>query len=90
MDELVQTTPSSDILALRKSKAMTDDELQEEFDRLILENRKIQYLQLLRQETGCTLKDALEQLYSRYESLREQSPEKFSVSHKDYWDGFYS
>ena len=69
---------------------MTDDEPHGSFDRLIFENQKMQYLQRLRQETGCTFRDALEQLYSRYETLREQAPEKFSVSHEDYWDGFYS
>ena len=61
-----------------------------DLDQLILTNRKLEALALLRQERECGLDEALRLLASRYRELRVASPSRFSRDHEQYWRDFYS
>jgi hypothetical protein len=62
----------------------------EELDRLIVSNRKLEAVRLLRERYGFEIADALKALTARYLELREASPALFTVSDAEYWDGFHS
>ena len=59
-------------------------------DELIFANRKLELLQILRERHSCTLAEAIQVFTERYNVLRKGEPDRFIVSHGDYWAGFYS
>ena len=61
-----------------------------ELDSLIVSNRKLEAVQLLRQRRGLTLVAATEALTSRYSELRASSPGRFTCGDEQYWRGFHS
>jgi len=62
----------------------------EQVDANIFANHKFPVFIFIRSKTGCGLHDSLRAFISRYDILRERSPEKFTMSHEDYWEGFDS
>ncbi|MGK4583515.1 hypothetical protein [Kitasatospora sp. HPMI-4] len=61
-----------------------------EVDPFILEGRKIQAMLRIRAEFGVGIRDGIDLLGWRYEKLRRERPDDFSMSPEQYWDGFYS
>ena len=47
-------------------------------------------LKRLRETASCSLQEALQSLPERYGFLRRTCPERFTVRHEDYWQGFVS
>jgi hypothetical protein len=59
-------------------------------DELIFANKKLELLTALRNQHGFPLADAITVFSERYAILRIEQPDRFSVTHSDYWAGFYS
>jgi hypothetical protein len=59
-------------------------------DELIFANRKLELLVGLREAHGFPLADAIAAFSERYAVLRMKQPDRFLVTHSDYWTGFYS
>jgi hypothetical protein len=59
-------------------------------DEAIVANLKLKALQQIQLLNGYSLKEAIECLCKRYAKLRQDSPERFTCSHDDYWAEFYS
>jgi hypothetical protein len=62
----------------------------EELDAHILERSILLPLRLIREWTGVRLVEAMEIHYARYAQLREERPDDFPGSDKEYWEGVYS
>ena len=62
----------------------------EALDGLIFSNRKLEALQLLRDQRGISLAEATAALSSRYRQLRVESPNRFTCDDAEYWQGFHS
>jgi len=62
----------------------------ESVDRGILEHRIIFALKAIREARNCTLAEALEVFAQRYEELRRECPDDFTLPREDYGRGFYS
>jgi len=77
---------------MRSSEHLTKTMYQEEdtLDSLIIANRKLEAMQLLRERFGLSIGEALEALTARYRELRTASPDQFTYSDAEYWEGFYS
>ena len=60
----------------------------DEFDLLILQNRKLECLALMAEVHASTLAARLVMLTARYDHLRQSRPEEFVCSHEDYWRDF--
>jgi len=73
---------------------MSDEPLRQtldgELDNLIFSNRKLDAIQMLRQQRGLTLAAATEALACRYRELRAGSSSKFTCDDEEYWRGFLS
>ena len=69
---------------------LLDIEAKQQLDICIFENKKILWMITFRSLVDCSLPDALEFLNQRYDYLRKTYAEKFTQSHKEYWQGFYS
>lgn len=61
-----------------------------QLDDLIFANRKLDAIQLLRQQRNLGVAAATEALSCRYRELRANSPERFTCTDEDYWRGFKS
>jgi hypothetical protein len=59
-------------------------------DREIFSGRKIQAIQLIREQFGSGIHEALDILIQRYDRLRHDQPAAFVTDTETYWDGFYS
>jgi len=59
-------------------------------DPLIFDGSPAHAMMEVRKATGCGLSKAIDLVSDRYRFLRERHPEKFKVSHEQYWEGFYS
>jgi hypothetical protein len=59
-------------------------------DEDIFANQLISAIQRIRDASGCGISEAVGKVSERYSTLRVQRPERFSCSHENYWDGFYS
>jgi hypothetical protein len=66
------------------------DQLPESVDRDIVEHRIILALKAIREACDCTLHEALDVFAERYEELRRDRPNDFTLSREDYGRGFYS
>jgi hypothetical protein len=66
------------------------EQMPESVDRDILEHRIISALATIREAHGCTLHEALDTFVQRYEELRRERPDDFSLSREEYGQGFYS
>jgi hypothetical protein len=66
------------------------DQLPESVDRDIVEHRIILALKAIREARDCTLHEALDVFAERYEELRRDRPNDFTLSREDYGRGFYS
>ena len=74
-------------------KTMSDNlskEQWDELDQLIIENKKLEFTQLYRKLSGGSLRDGIIAKGERYRYLKEQCPEKFTLTDEEYWDGYYS
>jgi hypothetical protein len=69
---------------------MNKEEQMEAIDGHIFENLIMTAIRAIRTLKGATLRDALWMLYARYDRLRATHPGRFTCSHADYWEGFYS
>jgi hypothetical protein len=69
---------------------MEDQSLESKLDELIIANRKLEALLLLRQERGLSIPEALDAFTARYKQLRAEAPDRFTCDDKKYWEGFYS
>lgn len=67
-----------------------DAELDALLDTLILKNNKQQFIEHLRTHSDYSLKQILDELYTRYARLRDTQPKQFVCSHAEYWAGYYS
>jgi hypothetical protein len=56
----------------------------------IVANRMLHALEEIRALAGCSLSEALITFYERYARLRAETPERFALSNRDYWKGFYT
>jgi hypothetical protein len=59
-------------------------------DRDIVNHRIIFAINAIREARACTLREALDIFAERYEVLRRDRPDDFTVSREDYGRGFYS
>ncbi|MFJ3231529.1 hypothetical protein [Streptomyces sp. NPDC086787] len=59
-------------------------------DRDILDHRIIFALNAIREASGCTIHEAIDVFAARYEELRRNHPDDFSVGPEEYGRGFYS
>ncbi|MFJ5901411.1 hypothetical protein ACIQFZ_39975 [Streptomyces sp. NPDC093064] len=59
-------------------------------DRDIVNHRIIFAIKAIRETRACTLHEALDVFAERYEELRQDRPDDFTVSREDYGRGFYS
>ncbi|MER5206648.1 hypothetical protein [Streptomyces sp. NPDC002825] len=66
------------------------EHLPEAVDRDILEQRIISALMAIREASGCTLHEAIDIFAQRYEKLRRDRPDDFTLRREDYGQGFYS
>jgi hypothetical protein len=65
-------------------------QLPEGVDRDIVNHRILFAIKAIREVRGCTLHEALDVLAGRYEELRRERPDDFTVSIEGYGRGFYS
>ncbi|OZG75226.1 hypothetical protein BTA51_02250 [Hahella sp. CCB-MM4] len=66
------------------------DDPWQHLDKLITENRKLEFIRQYRDFAKCTMNKANEALGERYEFLRKTTPHDFNCTHDEYWKGFYS
>ncbi len=59
-------------------------------DDYILAGRILLGIKALREHHGCPLQDAFTAFTDRYEVLRRETPDHFSQTHEEYWEGFSS
>ncbi|MEU7909040.1 hypothetical protein [Actinoplanes sp. NPDC049118] len=61
-----------------------------EVDELIVTNRIIEGIQVIRGSRECGIPTALDEFVERYRWLRENRPGDFTAGKESYWSGFYS
>jgi hypothetical protein len=66
------------------------EQLPEGVDRDILERRIVRALKAIREARDCTLHQALDIFVERYEELRRDRPDDFTLPREEYGRGFYS
>ncbi|MFJ7911426.1 hypothetical protein [Kitasatospora sp. NPDC096204] len=66
------------------------EQLPESVDRDILEHRTFFALKAIREARNCTLHEALDVFVERYEELRRDRPDDFTLPREEYGRGFYS
>jgi hypothetical protein len=59
-------------------------------DPLVLSGAKVEFLKRVCEAASVSLPEAQDILGRRYDFLRRSRPQDFSLSHEDYWAGFYS
>ncbi|WP_339128643.1 hypothetical protein WJM95_07005 [Streptomyces sp. f51] len=59
-------------------------------DRDILDHRIIFAIMAIREALGCTIHEAIDVFAARYEELRRDRPDDFTVGPVEYGQGFYS
>jgi hypothetical protein len=59
-------------------------------DDLIVSNQKIRAITTIRAAYGTSLREALDGMIARYEQLRAEQPDTFTISHEEWGHGFYS
>jgi hypothetical protein len=64
--------------------------LPESVDRDIVDHRIVVALKTIRDVLGCTIHEAIDVFAVRYEELRRDRPDDFSVGPEEYGRGFYS
>ncbi|MER5465917.1 hypothetical protein ABT010_35735 [Streptomyces sp. NPDC002668] len=64
--------------------------LPESVDRDILDQRIISALRTIREALGCSLHEALDVFNVRYQELRRERSDDFSIGPEEYGRGFYS
>jgi len=88
------STASLNVLAVNCYRGQVMQELSKEdndmLDDFIVNNDKLSFMKKCRDLTGCSLREAITQLGVRYKILRDTRSDDFSISDKEYWDGFYS
>ena len=66
------------------------DEAAAEIDENIVAGRIVLALIGIRAELGCSIPAAMDVFSERYERLRAERPQDFTLSHEEYGRGFYS
>ncbi|MET7742745.1 hypothetical protein [Streptomyces sp. NPDC005385] len=56
----------------------------------ILERRIISAIRTIREALGCTIHEAIDMFVVRYDELRRDRPDDFTVGPEEYGRGFYS
>ena len=59
-------------------------------DRDILDRRIVFALKTISETLGCTIHEAIDVFAARYEELRRDRPDDFTVAPEEYGRGFYS
>jgi hypothetical protein len=59
-------------------------------DELLFDNHPLRAARTIRESTGLGVRQAGDLMYERYDHLRKVAPGRFSVSHEEYWSGWYS
>ncbi len=59
-------------------------------DEAIFDNNPLLAVKIVRQHTGLGLHAAGDVLHSRYRLLRQRSPQRFTITDKEYWSGWFS
>ncbi|MFE2567303.1 hypothetical protein [Streptomyces mirabilis] len=59
-------------------------------DRDILDRRIVFALKTIRETLGCTIHEAIDVFAARYEELRRDRPDDFTVAPEEYGRGVYS
>ncbi|GAA2305793.1 hypothetical protein OKJ48_43365 [Streptomyces kunmingensis] len=59
-------------------------------DRDILDHRIMFALRTIRETSGCTIHEAIDAFAVRYDELRRDRPDDFTVGPEEYGRGFYS
>ncbi|TDD80469.1 hypothetical protein [Actinomadura rubrisoli] len=62
----------------------------EALDELIVEGRILSAVYWIRAAFECSLQEAVQFLYARYDRLRQTRPDDFAKSHEDYWRDVYT
>ena len=62
----------------------------DQLDRLIIERQVLRAFVLIRELFGCSLHEAIEFFWARYEKLRQTRPDEFTVSPEEYERGIYT
>jgi hypothetical protein len=66
------------------------DEQWPPIDEAIFANLKLPAIRQIQAVNGCSLREALDVLYERYEKLQTEAPEQFNCNDQDYWVNSYS
>ncbi|MFJ1704264.1 hypothetical protein [Kitasatospora sp. NPDC088346] len=66
------------------------DRFWSEVDPLILGGRRVPALIRIRETFGVGIRDGIDLLGERYETLQRERPGDFTVGRDGYWDGFHS
>ena len=61
-----------------------------EIDALLFANDPLRAARRSREVTGLGLHASGDIMHERYRKLREESPDKFSITNEEYWSGWYS
>ncbi|MGW6685780.1 hypothetical protein [Streptomyces sp. NPDC054961] len=56
----------------------------------ILTRRILPGIKIMREHLGCSLQAAFLAFHARYEVLRRERPEDFTLAPEEYWEGFSS
>ncbi|MBW8706851.1 hypothetical protein MBT84_45205 [Streptomyces sp. MBT84] len=59
-------------------------------DRDILDHRILFAIRVIRETLSCTIHEAIDVFVVRYEELRRDCPDDFTVGPEEYGQGFYS
>lgn len=59
-------------------------------DDLLFAGERIRALQTLQEITGCSLREAIEAISPRFDTLVATKPERFVVPLANYWSNFYT
>lgn len=70
-------------------KIELSEEQWEQIDALILENNILFPIKMIRDRLGVSINEAGDIHHARYRQLREERPDDFSCSDREYWQGFY-
>ncbi|MEU5995339.1 hypothetical protein ABZ806_40730 [Spirillospora sp. NPDC047418] len=62
----------------------------EPLDRLIVECQILPAVKWLMSTFECSLQEAVQFLYARYDDLRRSRPDDSATSHEEYWKGGYT
>lgn len=69
---------------------MPENPQEPDLNLLIVTNKKLPAIDLIRKKAGCSIPEALDMLAQRYRFLRSKTPDEFTCTDENYWGGFRS